>query len=199
MNRTSISLILSILCLFLATLSAVPSSIKALSFKKFAYGIPNTDLYLQGCYNDGESGDLPPSVGTALARIYQRIERHIKKEGDGPLQAKDNPIRQPMRYRPGVQQAYQLIVESYGISQLRLTYGDVRDIVGLPYGVGYVIKNVIGYHDFQAEITRVGTGKRLGVVYTEWLPPSAYVERVGIKNSTLGMAACWKQADISTS
>ncbi|KAL8955800.1 MAG: hypothetical protein Q9183_006520, partial [Haloplaca sp. 2 TL-2023] len=166
---------------------------------KFAYEIPNTDLHLQGCYNDGASGDLPPSVGIALARIHQRIERHIKNKGDGPLQATDNPIRQPIRYRPGVQQAYQLIVESYGISQLRLTYGDLRDIVGWPHGMGYLIMNVIGYHDFQAEVTRVGSGKRLGVVYTEWLHPSAYVERVGIGNSTLGMAACWKQADISIS
>ncbi|KAL8868529.1 MAG: hypothetical protein Q9174_004930 [Haloplaca sp. 1 TL-2023] len=200
MGYPTISAILSVLYFLLLISSSVaaPSAIKAISFKKFAFGIPSTDLYLQGCYNDDRSGDLPKSVRDALVKIYQRMEQHIENEGDGPLEVTDDPITQSIPFRPGVQQAYRLIIESYGVSRLRLTYGDVRDLVGL-YGIGYLLRNVIGYHDFQAEITRVGTGKRLGMVYTEWLPSFAHVERVGDGNSTLGMAARWKQTEVSTS
>lgn len=127
------------------------------------------------------------------------MNSHIEKEGDGPLLSADNPVKQSMQFWPGVQEPYELIVESYGIKNPRLTYGNIRDVVDLRYGIGYVLERVIGYHDFQAEIVRGQNGKHLGSIHTEWIPSSDERHLVGLENSTLGFSTCLKKVGLSTS
>ncbi|KAL8711410.1 MAG: hypothetical protein Q9225_007123 [Loekoesia sp. 1 TL-2023] len=157
----------------------------------FNLRIRNTDLFLRGCYTEGEDFKLPeiPLV-LCLRSIYNAVSSHIVAAGDGPLVSPENPIAQVILASP-----YWLIIDS---DEGKLTYGNVRDVVDERGGVGYYIRTDIGYHAFQAEIVR--GGERLGLIRTE-IAPSARGGSMGALESAVDAlaAGCLKRVGIASS
>ncbi|KAI4125351.1 MAG: hypothetical protein LQ338_004310 [Usnochroma carphineum] len=127
------------------------------ALRGFNYQIPGAGLSLRGSYNDSDSAQLRPDLFLiALRATHLAVTRHIATYGDRPLIPPENPIAQPI-----VGSTYELIIQSCGGA---LFYSDVRDVLDEEYGIGFLLRWTIRYHDFQAEILR--DGRRLGYIHT---------------------------------
>ena len=151
-----------------------PSTTRTLAPNRFNYKIPNTGISLEGSYNPGVVYKLPPAgFNTALFEIHQRAKSHIDTIGDGPLLPTDNPMTEVMTRGSTWLEPYELVVGSHSDKSLSgdLTYGIVRDAMDATRGLGYLMRWIIHYQYFRAEIVSA-SGERLGVIESVWVPPS---------------------------
>ena len=145
-----------------------------LAANEFNYRVPNTIISLIGSYSPGRAYKLPPAgFNIALFEIHQRAISHIDTLGDGPLLPKDDPMTEVMTRGSTELEPYRLVIRSYDDRPYgeKLTYGLVRDAMDATRGLGLLMRRVIHYQSFGAEIV-TDSGELLGWTMSEWVPPA---------------------------